>query len=104
MPGTDRKANLPVTSRDDMAIIEPEGRIRLGHGDLALRDSIEQALATGARKILINFTKTTRMDFSCLGELSAAQKKIEDAGSKLTLQNLPSRVEEVFQLAQYGRR
>ena len=93
---------LPVIPPGGRFVIEPEEKITLGHGDVALLESVERALAAGARRILIRFKTTSRLDTFGLNALIAANERVVHAGATLTLLDLPTRVREILELAQCG--
>lgn len=82
--------------REDITILEPKGKMTIGKGDIALRESIQQVLDDGARKILINLDGTKKMDSSGLGELLAALTTVTELGGQLRLMNLPSKVQDLL--------
>ena len=86
--------------RNDITILEPKGKITIGKGDVALRDSIQEALDSGATKILIDLSSTKRMDSSGMGELVAARAKVTDHRAELKLMRLPKRIQNVLGIAQ----
>ena len=87
-------------TRDGITILGPKGKITIGKGDIALRDSIQQALAGGAKKILIDLGSTKKMDSSGMGELVAARARVIEHGAELKLMNLPKKIKNVLGIAQ----
>ena len=87
-------------TREDITILEPKGKITIGKGDIALRDSIQDALDGGAKKILIDLRSTKRMDSSGMGELVAARAKVVEHGAELKLMKLPKKIKNVLGIAQ----
>jgi len=53
----------------DITVLVPEGKITMGDGDQELGEAVRGALAEGARKLLIDFSKVTYLDSSGVGEL-----------------------------------
>ena len=61
-------------------MISIDGRLTASGGDIALRDVIEHALASGERKIVLDFAELQTLDSSGLGELLSAAGKMRAAG------------------------
>lgn len=71
---------LTHEKRGDVLVISIVGRLTASGGDLALRDAIEQALASGELKIVLDFSELQTMDSSGLGELLSVAGKTVAAG------------------------
>ena len=83
-----------------MTVLEPKGKITIGSGDIALRDSVIEALDSGSRKILINLKDVSTIDSSGIGELVAAYTTVTNRGGKLKLVGLPPKVSDILQITQ----
>ena len=57
---------------DETVVIDVAGRVTIGH-DAKMRDAIAEALEAGARNIVMNMERVSKMDSSGIGELAAAQ-------------------------------
>jgi anti-sigma B factor antagonist len=86
--------------RDGVTILELEGKITIGKGDVALREAVQQALAEGANKLLIHLEKVSTIDSSGVGELVSAFTTVTNRGGKLKLVNLPPKVNDILQITQ----
>ncbi len=86
--------------RDGATILDLQGRITIGEGDVALRDAVLEAADGGARNILLNMQRVRSIDSSGVGELVAAHTTVTKRGGKLRLFGLPSRVLGVLQITQ----
>ena len=87
-------------SRGDVTILEVEGKITIGKGDVALRDAVHQALGEGARKIVMNLGAVSTVDSSGVGELVSAFTTVTNRGGRLKLLNLPPKVNDILQVTQ----
>ena len=87
-------------SRGDVTILEVEGKITIGKGDVALRDAVHQALSDGAKKIVMNLGSVSTVDSSGVGELVSAFTTVTNRGGKLKLLNLPPKVNDILQITQ----
>jgi len=91
---------IGVRQRQGVTILEPKGKITIGSGDIALRDSVIEALDSGSRKILINLKDVSTIDSSGIGELVAAYTTVTNRGGKLKLVGLPPKVNDILQITQ----
>ncbi|MXX74683.1 MAG: STAS domain-containing protein [Holophagales bacterium] len=86
--------------RDGATILDLQGRITIGEGDVALREAVLAAVGEGATSILLNMGRVRAIDSSGVGELVAAYTTVTNRGGKLRLFSLPSRVLGVLQITQ----
>ncbi len=86
--------------RDGATILDLQGRITIGEGDVALREAVQAAVADGAVNILLNMGRVRSIDSSGVGELVAAYTTVTNRGGKLRLFSLPGRVLGVLQITQ----
>lgn len=86
--------------RDGVTILEIEGKITIGKGDVALREAVHEALGGGARKLLIDLARVSTIDSSGVGELVSAFTTVTNRGGKLKLLNLPPKVNDILQVTQ----
>ncbi|MEE2775664.1 MAG: STAS domain-containing protein [Acidobacteriota bacterium] len=91
---------IGIRHRQGITILDPKGKITIGSGDIALRDSVIEALESGARKILINLKDVSTIDSSGIGELVAAFTTVTNRGGKLKLVGLPPKVSDILQITQ----
>jgi anti-sigma B factor antagonist len=83
-----------------VTILDVEGKITIGKGDVALRDAVQQALGDGAKKLLIELGRVSTIDSSGVGELVSAFTTVTNRGGKLKLVNLPPKVNDILQITQ----
>lgn len=86
--------------RDGVTILEVEGKITIGKGDVALREAVLAALGEGAKKLLIELGRVSTVDSSGVGELVSAFTTVTNRGGKLKLVNLPPKVTDILQITQ----
>jgi anti-sigma B factor antagonist len=67
----------------DVVILDLAGKLTAGFGDQVLRDSLDELLGEGWRKIVLNLTAVTFMDSAGLGELVAGLKTARNVGADL---------------------
>ncbi len=83
-----------------VTVLDVEGKITIGKGDVALREAVHQALGEGATKLLIDLADVTMIDSSGVGELVSAFTTVTNRGGKLKLVNLPPKVNDILQITQ----
>jgi anti-sigma B factor antagonist len=86
--------------RGGVTILEPQGKITIGVGDVALRNAVQEALGAGPKHILIDLSKVTTIDSSGIGELVATFTTVTNRGGKLKLVHLPPKVQDIMQVTQ----
>jgi len=87
-------------SRDGVTILDVEGKITIGKGDVALREAVQDALSAGAAKLLINLAGVSTIDSSGVGELVSSFTTVTNRGGRLKLLNLPPKVNDILQITQ----
>jgi len=87
-----------VRTEGAVTLIDLNGKITIGEGDVILRESIEKVLKTGTTKILLNLSKISYMDSAGIGELVACYKRAREKGGELKLLNPSGKVEDLLQL------
>ena len=91
---------VTVRQRDGVTILDLKGKITIGMGDVALRNAVQDAINSGATKVVINLKDVTTIDSSGVGELVSAFTTATNRGAKLSLANLPSKVSDILQITQ----
>ena len=89
---------IQVNMHGDVVSVSPEGDIKLGEGDLALRDTIHKQIESGRHKIVLNLSAVRFMDSAGLGEVVACLKRVREAGGDLKLAGLNQRITDLFTL------
>jgi|SRR5579862_3805837 len=83
----------------DVIVLHLQGPITLGQPTQTLRQLIQDTIAAGRTKILLNMAEVYYIDSSGLGELVAGVIHAQRAGAKLKLMKLAPRVQDVMQLS-----
>jgi anti-sigma B factor antagonist len=92
--------NVNVRQNGDVTILDLRGKITIGSGDVALRNSIQEVMNSGATKVLINMNDVSTIDSSGIGELVSAYTTATNRGAKLKLFNLPAKVSDILTITQ----
>jgi anti-sigma B factor antagonist len=91
---------ITARNREGVTILDLKGKITIGVGDVALRVAVQDAVAGGARNILINLKEVSTIDSSGVGELVSTYTTVTNRGGKLKLENLPAKVSDILQITQ----
>ena len=91
--------HVEVRKNEEVVIVDMTGRLVGGIGDEILRNVVNELLAEGWKKILLNLSEVTSVDSAGTGELVASLKVSERFGAKLKLLNLHERVRKSLHLA-----
>ena len=86
-----------TTSDAGVKVIAVEGQLIVGNRQ-ELKDMVQEALETGDRKFLIDFSTTGYIDSSGLGALVSISKKIREQGGDLRLAELNEDLRSLFEL------
>jgi anti-sigma B factor antagonist len=82
----------------DVVILDLKGRMTLGCGDEQLKDKVQQLMAAGHRKILINLAKCPYMDSAGLGEICRDDLWLRQANGVLKLLDVPESIENLLSI------
>jgi anti-sigma B factor antagonist len=82
----------------NVTVIDVAGRITLGEGSSALRETLRDLVAKNHTKILLNLADVTYIDSSGIGELVSGYTTVTNTGGSLKLLNLNKRVKDLLQI------
>jgi anti-sigma B factor antagonist len=82
----------------NVSVIDVAGRITLGEGSSALRETLRDMVAKNQIKILLNLADVTYIDSSGIGELVSGYTTVTNTGGALKLLNLNKRVKDLLQI------
>lgn len=89
---------IQVQMHGEVASVSPQGDIKLGEGDIALRETIHQQIEAGRTKIVLDLGNVRFMDSAGLGEVVACLKRVRELGGDLKLARLNQRITDLFTL------
>jgi anti-sigma B factor antagonist len=89
-----------VSTANGVEVIKLEGKITIGAGDQQLRDAINNAVAAGKTKLLLDLGAVTTIDSSGIGELVGSYTTVTNRGGKLKLLHLPAKLNELLHVTQ----
>lgn len=81
-----------------ITVLNLSGPLTLGEGTRLFRQLIDDAIALGKTKLIVNLAEVYRLDSSGLGELVRAHTAVAGHGGALKLLRLRSGAQELFQL------
>ena len=92
--------SLKTTARqvDGVTILDLNGRIVLGEATAALRDTLQDLVAHGQKKVLLNLGGITYIDSSGLGALVSGFTTLTNQQGQLKLLNLTKKVKDLLQI------
>lgn len=91
--------HVEIRKSSDVVIVDFQGKLTAGLGDQILRDTIDELLAEGWKKILLNLSGVTFIDSAGVGELVAGLKTVKRLGGALKLLNTSERVQSTLYIA-----
>ena len=92
--------SVKLTTRQvgDVTVVDVAGRITLGEGSSALRESLRDLVGKNQKKILLNLGEVSYIDSSGIGELVSGFTTVTNSGGQLKLLNLNKRVKDLLQI------
>jgi anti-sigma B factor antagonist len=80
----------------DVHILDCSGKIMLGEGTMAVRNSVREVLKNGGKKIVLNLGDVNYIDSSGIGELVSSFTTVANQGGQLKLLNLTKKIQELL--------
>jgi anti-sigma B factor antagonist len=87
---------IDIRTIGDIRILDCSGKITLGEGTMFIRNTVREALQSGAKKIILNLGDINYIDSAGVGELVSTFTTTVNAGGKLKLLNLTKKVQELL--------
>ena len=82
----------------DVTVVDAVGRVTLGEGASAFRDTIRDLASNGHKKLLLNLAEVSYIDSSGIGELVSGFTTVANQGGAVKLLNLTKRVQDLLQI------
>jgi anti-sigma B factor antagonist len=89
---------ITTRTKEGITILDLDGKLVIGDGDVMLRSQVRDTLDRGARKLLVNLQGVITIDSSGVGELVSAQNAATNAGATLKLLHVEAQVEQVLEM------
>jgi len=92
--------NMKIETRavGDIKILDCSGRITLGEGTMAVRNTVRDLLKGDDKKIVLNLAEVNYIDSSGIGELVSTFTTVTSNGGQLKLLNLTKKIHELLQI------
>lgn len=92
--------SVKLTTRQvgDVTVIDAVGRITLGDGASAFRDTIRSLVGSGQKKLLLNLAEVSYIDSSGIGEMVSGFTTVTNQGGMVKLLSLNKRVKDLLQI------
>jgi anti-sigma B factor antagonist len=90
--------NITNEEINGVSVVALNGRIVLGAGSNALRESVRSLLSAGQKRIVLDMSNVTYIDSAGLGILVAAHVSANKQGASLHLSTLGYKFHDVLQL------
>jgi anti-sigma B factor antagonist len=84
----------------DVAILDLDGKLTIGKGDVALRDTLVEELESGGKKVLINLDSVGTIDSSGLGELIRSKVTATSNEAEVKLLHVNIKARKLLTMAQ----
>ena len=88
--------NIRERQAGDVTILDLEGRITIGDGNVSLRNAIRRLIQEGKKKILLNLAGVSYVDSSGIGELVSSYTTIGREKGQLKLLNLTQKIQDLL--------
>ncbi len=91
-------ADLNISERQagDVTILDMSGKVTIGEGSVALRNTIRRLLGEGKKNILMNLGDVKYIDSSGIGELVSSFTAVNKEGGTLKLLNLTQKIQDLL--------
>ena len=91
-------AELNISERQagDVTILDMSGKVTIGEGSVALRNTIRRLLGEGKKKILLNLADVGYIDSSGIGELVSSFTAVNKESGSLKLLNLTQKIQDLL--------
>jgi anti-sigma B factor antagonist len=80
----------------DVTILDLDGKITLGEGDVLLRDTISKLVDNKTVKVILNLENVSYMDSGGLGEVVRSYTSVRNAGGDVKLLKVAKRINDLL--------
>ncbi len=88
--------NIRERQAGDVTILDLEGKITIGEGNVALRSAVRRLVQEGKKKVLLNLSGVSYMDSSGIGELVSSHASINREQGQLKMLGLGEKIKELL--------
>lgn len=90
--------NIDIRSEEGVVILDLNGKLVIGEGDVKLREEVVDQLERGEKKLLLNLKGVKTMDSSGLGELIRCKASANSVEATIKLVHVEDKVQEVLEM------
>jgi anti-sigma B factor antagonist len=87
---------IEVRTVGDVRVLDCSGKITLGEGTMAVRNTVREILKNGGKKIILNLGNVNYIDSSGIGELVSTYTTVASNGGQLKLLSLTKKIQELL--------
>ena len=87
---------IDIRTVGDIHILDCSGKITLGEGTMAVRNTVRDLLKAGGKKIVLNLAEVNYIDSPGVGELVSTYTTVVNQGGQLKLLSLTKKIQEVM--------
>ena len=97
-----RGTDMEITKRNvgDVAILDLNGKLTIGKGDVVLRDTLVEEFESGGKQVLINLDSVGTIDSSGLGELIRSKVTATASNAEVKLLHVNIKARKLLTMAQ----
>ena len=88
--------DINVREEEGVVILELNGKLVIGDGDVKLREEVRDQLEAGKKKLVLNLKGVKTMDSSGLGELIRCKASANSVDATIKLLHVEDKVQEVL--------
>jgi anti-sigma B factor antagonist len=92
------KLQIAEHPQGDVSVLTLSGELTLDDGDLAFRHHVEQMIAAGRCRIVVDLSEVRYIDSAGVGMLVAESKRATERGGSMRLARLTARSHHLFAL------
>ncbi|MEZ5308610.1 MAG: STAS domain-containing protein [Pyrinomonadaceae bacterium] len=91
-------SELKISERQagDVTILDMSGKVTIGEGSVALRNTVRRLLGEGKKSILLNLADVDYVDSSGIGELVYSYTTVQNSGGSLKLLKLTQKIQDLL--------
>jgi anti-sigma B factor antagonist len=90
------KLTIRVRPTGNITVLDLEGNLRLGEGNVELHNAIRSLVEKGQKNIILNLENVFSIDSSGLGELVASYVAVTKSDGKIKILHLSKRARELM--------
>jgi len=88
--------NIRERQAGDVTVLDLDGKITIGEGNVALRSAVRRLIEEGKKKILLNLGGVGYIDSSGIGELVSSYTTLNKEEGQLKLLHLTQKLQELL--------